>query len=85
MFLWNKNQIPQFVLGAFEVLLIEDSDVLLWIPQYGRNSAGRPHKTYIKQLCEDVECLLEDLPGAMEDRDTWRERVMAIPAISTPG
>ena len=30
------------------------SNVLLWIPAYGRAKAGRPAQTYIQQLCEDV-------------------------------
>ena len=28
----------------------------------------------------DTECSLEDLPGAMDDRDEWRERVKEIRA-----
>ena len=28
--------------------------VLLWTPSYGRAKAGRPARTYIQQLCEDV-------------------------------
>ena len=30
------------------------SDVLQWTPTYGRAKAGRPARTYIQQLCEDV-------------------------------
>ena len=30
------------------------SDVLLWTPTHGRAKAGRPARTYIQQLCEDV-------------------------------
>ena len=30
------------------------SDVLQWNPSYGRAKAGRPARTYIQQLCEDV-------------------------------
>ena len=30
------------------------SDVLLWTPTYGRAKAGRPARTYIQQLCEDM-------------------------------
>ena len=51
------------------------SDVLLWIPTYGRAKAGRPARTYIQQLCEDTGCSPEDLPEAMNDREMWRERV----------
>ena len=52
------------------------SDVLLWTPTYGRAKAGRPARSYIQQLCED-------LPEAMNDREKWRERVMDIRAGGT--
>ena len=47
------------------------SNILLWTPSYGRAKAGRPARTYIQQLCADTGCSLEDLPGAMNDRDGW--------------
>ena len=50
------------------------SDVLQWTPAYGQAKAGRRARTYIQQLCEDTECSPEDLPGAMNDREVWRER-----------
>ena len=56
------------------------SEVLLWTPTHGR--AGRPARTYIQQLCEDTGCCPEDLPGAMNDREEWRERVRDIRATS---
>ena len=59
------------------------SDVLLWTPTYGRAQAGRPARTYIKQLCEDTGCSPEDLPEAMNDREKWRERVRDIRASGT--
>ena len=59
------------------------SDVLLWTPTYGRVKAGRPARTYIQQLCEDTEYSPEDLPEAMNDRETWRERVRDIRAGGT--
>ena len=40
------------------------SDILLWTPSH-----GRPVRTYIQQLCADSGYSLEDLPGAMKDRD----------------
>ena len=58
-------------------------DVLLWIPTHGRAKAGRPARTYIQQLCEDIGCCPEDLPRAMNDREEWRERVSDIRAAST--
>ena len=59
------------------------SDVLLWTPTYGRAKAGRPARTYIQLLCEDMGCSPEDLPEAMNDREKWRERVRDIRASGT--
>ena len=59
------------------------SDVLLWTPAYGQSKAGRPAQTYIQQLCDDTGCNPEDLPEAMNNRETWRERVRDIPASRT--
>ena len=57
-------------------------DVLQWTPTHGRAKAGRPARTHIQQLCEDTGCCPEDLPGAMNDREEWRERVRDIRATS---
>ena len=57
--------------------------VLLWTPAYSRAKAGRPARTYIQQLCEDMGCSPEDLPEAMSDREKWRERVRDIHAGGT--
>ena len=54
------------------------SDVLLWIPSYGRAKAGWATRTYIQQLCEDMGCSPEDLPKVMNDREGWQERVRDI-------
>ena len=35
------------------------SDVLLWIPTYGRAKAGWPARTYIQQLCEETDVALK--------------------------
>ena len=59
------------------------SDVLLWTPTYGQSKAGRPARIYIQQLCEDMGCNPEDLPEAMNNRETWRERVRDIRASRT--
>ena len=59
------------------------SDVLLWTPTYGRAKSGRPARTYIQQLCEDMGCSPEDLPEAMNGREKWRERVRDICASGT--
>ena len=45
------------------------SDVLQWTSSHGGAKAGRPARTYIKQLCTDTGCSLEDLPEAMDNRE----------------
>ena len=50
------------------------SDILLWTPAHGRVSVGCQASTYLHQLCVDTGCNLEDLLGAMDDRDGWMER-----------
>ena len=45
------------------------SNILLWTPTYEQAKAGQPVRTYIQQLCADTGCSLEDLPGAMDNRD----------------
>ena len=47
-----------------------------------RANVGQPPKTYIQQLRADTGCCLEDLSGAMNDRDGWRERFRKIRASS---
>ena len=37
-------------------------DVLLWKPTHGHQARGRPKKTYIDQLMDDIGCRLEELP-----------------------
>ena len=54
------------------------NDALLWIPSHGRAKVGRPARIYLQQLCAGAGCSLEDLLGAMDDRDGWRERVREI-------
>ena len=56
------------------------NDILRWTPSHGRAKARRPVRTYIQKFCADTGCSLEDLPGAMDDRDGWRERVRKIRA-----
>ena len=59
------------------------SDVLLWTPIYGQAKVGRPARTYLQQLCEDMGCSPEDLPNAMSDREEWRESARDICARGT--
>ena len=54
------------------------SDVLIWTPSHGQAKAGRPARTYIQQLCEDMGCSSEEQPEAMNDRKWWQERVRDI-------
>ena len=58
------------------------SNIFLWPPSHRRENAGRPARKYILQLCADTAYSLEDLPGAMDDRDWWGERVREIRASS---
>ena len=51
-----------------------------WTPSHGQAKAGRPARTYIQQLCEDMGCSPGDLPEAMNDREGWWERVRDIRA-----
>ena len=50
------------------------SDVLWWTSTHGHTSTDQPAKTFIHKVCADIGCSLEDLPGAMNDRDGWSER-----------
>ena len=59
------------------------SDVFLWTHSYERAKVGRLDRTYLQQPCADTGCSLEDLSGAMDDRDGWRKRVREIRASST--
>ena len=58
-----------------------------YLPQTGSSLLSTvdpftPARTYKQQLCADTGYILEDLPGAMDDRDGWRERVREICAGS---
>ena len=62
------------------------STILLWQPQHGQRSRGRPAKTYIDQLVEDTECTLDKLINAIymeNDIYGWRKRVNECRASST--
>ena len=48
----------------------------------GQSKAGRPARTYIQQLCDDTGCNPEDLPEAMNNRETWRERGSGISVLA---
>ena len=57
------------------------SDVRLWTSLQGRASVGRPAIIYRQQLCADTVCSLEDLPGAMNDREVLREEESRTPIL----
>ena len=59
------------------------SNILLWTLSHGWAKAGQLARTYIQQLCADTGYSLEDLLGAMDDRDGWWEKVKEICASST--
>ena len=58
------------------------SDILLWTPSHERAKAERPAITNIQQLCADTGHSPENLPGARDHRDVWRERVKEVRASS---
>ena len=57
------------------------SDVLQSTSSHERANTGRPARITIQQPCADKGCSLEDLSGAMDDRDRWREKVREIRAV----
>ena len=58
------------------------SDVLLWRPKHGHTKVGRPARTYIDQLRDELGCHVEDFPTMMGSRIKWRVRTK-IRACST--
>ena len=54
------------------------SDVLLLTLSHRRARVGWPARTYLQKLCTDTRCSIEELPGAMDDREEWRERIREI-------
>ena len=52
------------------------SGIPLWVDSFTWTSKSKT--TYIQQLCADIGCSLEDLPGAMDDNERWREKVRDI-------
>ena len=51
-------------------------------PTPGRAIVDPPARTYLLKHCADTRCSLEDLPGAMNNRDGWSERVREIHTVS---
>ena len=59
------------------------SDLILWQPSHGLRTPGRPSKTFVDKLAEDMNCKTEELKNLMNDRKEWKERVMACLVHST--
>ena len=59
------------------------SDVLQWVPSHEHASVYGQVRTYLHLFSANTGCSLEDLPGAVDDRDGWRVRVREIRAEST--
>ncbi|XP_071958788.1 uncharacterized protein [Antedon mediterranea] len=59
------------------------SELMLWMPSHGTRRPGRPPKSFIDQLVADSGHTIEELPGAMMNRDGWKEVVKRIRASST--
>ena len=60
------------------------SDPILWQPQHGNRSRGRPEKTYIDQLRDDTDLLTtHEIKTAMNDREGWKKYVMDYRESST--
>ena len=58
-------------------------NILLWIPTYGHTRFGWSARTNMQQLCAETGRSLENLPGVIDNRDRWREKVKEVWAIST--
>ena len=54
------------------------SDILPWTPSNERAKVGRPARTYIQQLYANTRWGLEDLLGAMDNRDMQQKRFREI-------
>ena len=76
----KEPSLPYCLLIAGFILFPRESDIFLWTPSHRQAKVGRPARTYIQQLCADTGCSLEDLPGAMDDREGWWEKVREIRA-----
>ena len=59
------------------------SNVLLWQPEHGKTSRGRPVQTFIDQLRDDSGCSIHDLPAAMSEYKGWQARVRTVGASTT--
>ena len=49
------------------------SKVVLWEPSHGKQSKGRPMRTFINKFAEVVNLLKKGLSVALEDRNLLKE------------
>ena len=59
------------------------SGILQWTLSHGLARTGRPARTYIQLLFANTGCSLEDVLGAIDDKEGWQERVRKIHAGAT--
>ena len=71
-FLSPKKRPSKTNLRSMEELI---HNVLPWTLTHRLFITCQPARNYMHQLCADTRYSLEDLPGAMVDRNGWRERV----------
>ena len=59
-------------------------DLILWQPQHGNRSRGRPAKTYIDQLRDDTDLLMiDEINTVMNAGEGVKKYVMDYRASST--
>ena len=59
-------------------------DLILWQPQHGNRSRGRPAKKYIYQLRGDTDLLtIDEIQTEMNDIEGWKKYVMDYRASSS--
>ena len=81
--LWHAAYAPFLECLVNGVHLVWPQHALLWSHRLRHTSIGCPMRTYIDQLCDDYEWLLECLPNITQYRNGRRERVMDIRASTT--
>ena len=50
-------------------------------PTDERTTNSQPERTYIHQRCTDTGCRLDDLPGAIDDRDGYQEKFRELSVV----
>ena len=56
------------------------NDLILWQPQHGNHSRGRPAKTYIDQLRDNTDLLtIEEVKTEMNNIEGWKMYFMDYP------